>query len=199
MAGLAVLAIVLLAAGCSGGSGKGLGTSGTSGQAAGPASEAPSTAAPDTTDFSSDFSNGPDTTEPSTTTTPPTTQAPKPTLPPDEGDHGPEYFMLPSGNIGCFLSAGAARCDVADKTWTAPPPAQPCDLDYGHGATLSAGQPPVFTCAGDTTLGGPETLGYGSSAQRGKLRCDASQAGITCTDLSTGHAFFLSRDSYRFS
>lgn len=172
LVGIAVLA---LAAGCSGkGPGRSAGSTATSASTSTPAS--PSNPGRSTT-----------------TSTRPSTSAASSTLPPDAGDHGPDYFSLPSNNIGCYLSADQVRCDAAQKTWVAPPPPTPCELEYGHGVALPAGGPPYFVCAGDTTLGGPDVLAYGDSAQRGHLRCDSSQAGVTCVDLSSGHGFFLSR------
>jgi hypothetical protein len=115
-----------------------------------------------------------------------------------EQREGPRYFQTPSRNIGCVFGGDQVRCDIRKKSWRSPPKPGSCELDYGQGISLSAGGTPSFVCAGDTALGGPATLPYGSHAQRGFLRCDSGRAGVTCVDVRTGTGFFLSRQSYRF-
>jgi hypothetical protein len=110
---------------------------------------------------------------------------------------GPRYFETPSSNIGCFLDSTGARCDIRERNWDPPPSNEDCELDYGQGIALGLSGEADFVCAGDTTLGGPVTLAYGSSAQRGTIRCQSRPKGITCTELRSGHGFFLSRQSYR--
>jgi hypothetical protein len=111
---------------------------------------------------------------------------------------GPAHFQTPTGNIGCVFGGGQVRCDIAERSWSPPPAPADCELDYGQGISLSARGEPSFVCAGDTALGGPAPLGYGSSAQRGFLRCTSEQDGVTCTDIRDGGGFFISRQSYRF-
>jgi len=109
---------------------------------------------------------------------------------------GPRHFRTPSGNIGCYLDAGGARCDISRRSWNPPPAPASCELDYGQGLTLGrdgAG----FVCAGDTTLGAPAILPYGAAAQRGSFRCESEEAGVTCTDVGGAAGFFISRQSYR--
>jgi len=131
----------------------------------------------------------------------PETEATEPidTPPSDEGNHGPKYFQTPSGNIGCYVGAEAARCDIRNRDWE-PPPGDPaeknCELDYGQGIVVSETHA-EFVCAGDTALGGPRTLGYGQSSQRGRFVCESEPDGITCSHLDSGHGFFLSKESYR--
>jgi hypothetical protein len=112
------------------------------------------------------------------------------------GNHGPRHFQTPSGNIGCYLDASGARCDIRGRSWNPPPAPASCELDYGQGLTLGR-DGASFVCAGDTTLGGPATLAYGSSAQRGPFLCESEAAGVTCTDVGTGAGFFVSREDYR--
>jgi hypothetical protein len=115
------------------------------------------------------------------------------------GNHGPHYFETPSHNIGCFVSAHDARCDVREHSWSPPPEPRYCikaGVDWGGG--LAVGQHRAqFVCAGDTTLGGPAVLGYGHTTQRGSIVCASARAGMTCTNGANGHGFFVSRDSYR--
>jgi hypothetical protein len=110
---------------------------------------------------------------------------------------GPRYFETPSSNIGCYIDARAVRCDIRERNWDPPPDDQDCELDYGQGIALGASGRADFICAGDTTLGGPATLGYGEVSRRGRLRCRSGQKGVTCSEIRSGHGFFLSRESYR--
>ena len=40
-------------------------------------------------------------------------------------------------------------------------------------------------------------LAYGQRTRLGPMACDSEQAGVTCTLETSGHGFFVSRDSYR--
>jgi hypothetical protein len=115
---------------------------------------------------------------------------------PVSGDHGPQFFRLPSGNIGCYVDATAVRCDIGQRDWAPPPKPASCQLDYGNGISLTDAGPAV-ACAGDTVLNGPDVLAYGDSSARGPFECTSSQAGVSCRDTSTGHGFDLSRQAYR--
>jgi hypothetical protein len=115
------------------------------------------------------------------------------------GPHGPRYFETPSHNIGCYVSAKAARCDIRKRDWS--PPAEPAScrkigLDYGQGIVVGATHA-EFVCAGDTVLGGQATLGYGETAIRGPFVCESERKGLTCHQRENGHGFFLSRQRYR--
>jgi Family of unknown function (DUF6636) len=115
------------------------------------------------------------------------------------GNHGPHYFETPSHNIGCYLSAHDARCDIRQRDWSPPPEPKSCSkfgVDFGQGLVVGPNRA-EFVCAGDTTLGGPGLLGYGHSARRGSIYCLSRTAGITCRNADTGHGFFLSRARYR--
>jgi hypothetical protein len=113
-----------------------------------------------------------------------------------DADQGPGYFQLPSRNIGCIFGEGSVRCDISGKTFEPPPQPSDCELDWGNGIEVGDGEA-AFVCAGDTALGGPDVLEYGLSAQRGSLRCDSAETGVTCTNVSTGHGFELNRDGFR--
>jgi len=115
---------------------------------------------------------------------------------PAPGVQGPRYFSTPSGNIGCYVARSGARCDIRKHSWSSPPEPASCELDYGQGLAVD-GDSVGFVCAGDTTLGAPTTLAYGSASQRGRFLCESEEAGITCTNVDTGEGFFLSRESYR--
>ncbi|WP_234706095.1 DUF6636 domain-containing protein [Mycolicibacterium setense] len=106
-------------------------------------------------------------------------------------------FTSPSGNVGCYLDASMARCDIRDRSWAPPLRPASCEFAYGHGVTLSPGRPAAFVCAGDTTLGAGAELGYGDSITAGTLRCESADTGITCRDTKTRHGFVLSREAYQ--
>jgi Family of unknown function (DUF6636) len=115
------------------------------------------------------------------------------------GNHGPHHFETPSHNIGCFVSAHDARCDVREHSWSPPPEPRYCikaGVDWGGGLVVGPHRA-QFVCAGDTTLGGPAVLGYGHTTQRGSIVCASARAGMTCSNGANGHGFFVSRDSYR--
>jgi uncharacterized protein DUF6636 len=139
---------------------------------------------------------------PVTTTTPNgatvTVSHPRPPAVP-AGNHGPHYFETPSHNIGCYIDAQSARCDIRERSWTPPPKPQYCikaGVDWGGGVAVAAHRASIV-CAGDTVLGGPGLLPYRSSAQRGTILCVSRVAGMTCRNTATAHGFFLSRASYR--
>jgi hypothetical protein len=106
-------------------------------------------------------------------------------------------FTSPTGNVGCFIDATAVRCDIAERDWAPPPRPADCEFDYGQGISMSPGDPPAFVCAGDTTLGGGDPLPYGHSVSAGSLRCDSTEAGMTCRDGNTGHGFTVARQGYQ--
>lgn len=138
---------------------------------------------------------GPDSTTSTTGSTGSTAPSSSTTAAP-VGDHGPEQFQSPSGNIGCFVDASGARCDIRQRSWTPPPKPAACDLDYGQGIEVSSDHAD-FVCAGDTTLGAGPPLPFGSSSQRGVFICESASAGMTCHETRHGHGFFISRESFR--
>jgi len=106
-------------------------------------------------------------------------------------------FQSPSGNIACVMTGKSARCDIAEKDWSAPRPADcPSQVDSGQGLTLNATGPAQVVCAGDTVLN-PQapTLDYGATSQIGAIVCASMESGISCTN-SSGGSFTLSRESY---
>ncbi|MCW2989815.1 MAG: hypothetical protein JWM73_409 [Solirubrobacterales bacterium] len=106
-------------------------------------------------------------------------------------------FQSPSGNMGCYISAGGARCDIAVHSW--PTPAEPasCDLDYGGGLAVGKKGRGGFFCAGDTTLHQGPVLAYGTARSAGRFTCQSRTAGMRCVNRRNGHGFLLARDSFR--
>ena len=50
-----------------------------------------------------------------------------------------QAFQSPSGNIGCIMFEGGARCDIDKHSWTPPPRPASCSdqVDYGQGLAVS--------------------------------------------------------------
>src|SRR6478672_2266367 len=84
-------------------------------------------------------------------------------------------FRSPSGNIGCFIDATGARCDIARRDWSPPPKPASCSLDFGQGITIAGGRA-HFVCAGDTTLGATRVLAYGHTIPAGRYACASARS-----------------------
>ena len=109
-------------------------------------------------------------------------------------------FRSPTGNIGCMLSAGQARCDIERRSWSPParPASCPAVVDFGQGLEMGTIGASRFVCAGDTVRD-PKSpvLPYGSTSISGSFDCISATNGMTCTRPSDGHGFFLSIQTYR--
>jgi hypothetical protein len=114
-------------------------------------------------------------------------------------------FHSPSGNIFCDMHMGdggqsQTTCITADRNWVSPPRSPDCADDelWGDGLSLYQGKP-GFQCyhrlPDDPTAG--QTLDYGETLANGSITCKSEPAGITCTDLGTGHFFRIARESYQ--
>jgi hypothetical protein len=106
-------------------------------------------------------------------------------------------FDTPSRNIGCYVSASGARCDIRSHTWTTPAKPASCDVDYGQGVSVGRSGRGRFVCAGDTALHVGKVLPYGRSVQAGDISCVSARVGVTCRNARTKHGFTLARGSYR--
>jgi hypothetical protein len=96
------------------------------------------------------------------------------------------------------FGSGGARCDIAKRTWSAPPRPSSCPLDYGQGLEVNGSSRGRFTCAGDTALNPSGTpLPYGEASKVGAFTCVSETTGMTCTNAGSGHGFFISIASYR--
>jgi hypothetical protein len=109
-------------------------------------------------------------------------------------------FLTPSGNIGCMIAGGVARCDIERRSWK--PPARPSScpdvVDFGQGLQIGSSGPARFVCAGDTAREpGAAKLAYGSSSETGGFSCSSRRDGLSCKRSSDGQGFFISIQSYR--
>ncbi len=108
-------------------------------------------------------------------------------------------FRTPSGNIGCAMFEGGARCDIRKRDWAPlPRPAKcPTEVGYGQGLDVSRSGQAAFVCAGDTTLDpSASALAYGTASRVGSSECISRTDGVTCVNQS-GHGFFISVQSYQ--
>lgn len=108
-------------------------------------------------------------------------------------------FRTPSGNIGCTMVGGGARCDIRKRDWKPlPRPANcPKEVGYGQGLQVSHGGEASFVCAGDTALDpSASALSYGTASEVGGSECISRSDGVTCVNQA-GHGFFLSIQSYQ--
>ena len=112
---------------------------------------------------------------------------------------GLEGFQSPSGNIGCYVGPEGARCDIAEREWSAPrPQGCPSQVDSGQGLEVGQRGPAQVVCAGDTALN-PEArvLAYGEEIHAGDFTCHSRQDGVECLDDGDGRGFFISKQGYR--
>ncbi|BCJ54725.1 hypothetical protein Asp14428_62000 [Actinoplanes sp. NBRC 14428] len=105
-------------------------------------------------------------------------------------------FASPSGNIGCYLTEEAARCDIAKKSWSPGAAPADCQLDWGSGIAVAGTGEATFTCAGDTVLGAKDKLEYGRSLKAGDFRCDSEPQAMRCENEASGHGFTLAKEQY---
>jgi hypothetical protein len=108
-------------------------------------------------------------------------------------------FRTPSGNIGCAMYEGGARCDIHKRDWKPLPRPAACskEVGYGQGLEIPAGGEAGFVCAGDTALDPTaSSLAYGTASRVGGSECISRTDGITCVNRA-GHGFFISIQSYQ--
>jgi len=111
-----------------------------------------------------------------------------------------EAFQTPTGNIGCMIVGGMARCDIVRRSWSLPsrPASCPHIVDFGQGLEVGRSGAARFVCAGDTARDPSSSrLAYGTASQVGVFVCVSRATGMTCTSRSSGHGFLLSVQRYR--
>ena len=127
-------------------------------------------------------------------------------------DDNYQQFASASGSIRCILDGQdtplpIAMCQIGDHTYVVAPglardqSGAPCPpgSDLGRDFRLDQGNSAYVTCtysALGSGFGVWPTLGYGQTRSLGTLTCDSEPVGATCTDVSTGHFFRVSRESY---
>ncbi len=108
-------------------------------------------------------------------------------------------FQSPSGNIGCIIAGGVARCDIKQRNWSPPPRPSSCpkQVDFGQGLEVPSSGAGRFVCAGDTALDPTAAkLAYGTSTGTGQITCTSAASGMTCKN-SGGGGFLISIQGYK--
>ncbi len=115
-------------------------------------------------------------------------------------------FQSPSGDITCTMvnyppddqhsfAKNFAQCDIVNQSWVPPQPPPPGRADATSTFVLWRGQLPIVGYSpGD--LAATEPVHYDQPVSAGAITCDADQSAVKCTDISTGHFFRVSHDSY---
>jgi len=111
-----------------------------------------------------------------------------------------EAFQTPTGNIGCTIAGGTARCDIVRRSWS--PPARPAScppiVNFGQGLQVGSAGAGGVVCAGDTARDPSSArLPYGTASQVGAFLCVSRASGVTCSNRSTGHGFQISVQRYQ--
>lgn len=117
----------------------------------------------------------------------------------------PAAFETPSRNIACGWIADVdrptrtyLRCEI--RSLLSPLPKRPavCDLDWGYGLEMASTGRASVLCAGDTIRrpGRVAVVAYGTTWRKRGFTCRSARVGLTCRNTS-GHGFFLSRESWR--
>jgi hypothetical protein len=114
-------------------------------------------------------------------------------------------FHSPSANIFCDMhkaddGKSQVTCITTDHDWLAPARSADCTPDQHWGDALSLYQGESgFQCytrlPDDPTAG--QTLHYGDTLANGTITCKSEPAGMSCTDVATGHFFRIARESYQ--
>jgi hypothetical protein len=140
-------------------------------------------------DSSTTITSAPPTTAPDSTVASPSTTLIEMT--------SPTWFATPTRNIACVVRDGEARCDVVERTWSAPPKPDDCPFDWGPTLGLQGSSSGRFVCVSDSVFDAPDTVPWGSAVRSGSVICEVRVEGVTCwTDA--GHGFSLSKESYQF-
>ncbi len=104
-----------------------------------------------------------------------------------------KIFQAAHGNIACALIRQSARCDIAKRSWKAPPKPKSCKLDYGNGLIVGKKGRGNYTCAGDTVLGSGHKVKPGTVRRVGRFRCKVGKGTVRCVNFKSGHGFKISR------
>jgi hypothetical protein len=114
----------------------------------------------------------------------------------EHSDDGSVQFVTPSGNIGCYMDAEFARCDIQERDWSVDKPSD-CEQDYGFAMAVNDSSS-YFVCAGDTVGFDGFTLDYGNGTRLGDFLCTSSDSGVVCVNESTGDGFKMARADYEW-
>ena len=115
-------------------------------------------------------------------------------------------FQSPSGDISCNLvnspptdklglGKNFVQCDIVNQSWVPPRPPPGGRADATSTIVLMRGQLPIVGYS-PGTLAASDPVNYDQPLSAGAIACSSEQAAVKCTDVSTGHFFRVSRESY---
>jgi hypothetical protein len=115
-------------------------------------------------------------------------------------------FQSPSGDITCnlvnappndthSLAKNFVQCDIDNHSWVPPRPPPEGQADATSTFVLMRGQLPIVGYS-PGTLAASDPVNYDGSLSAGAITCSSEQSAMKCTDVSTGHFFRVSRESY---
>jgi len=88
------------------------------------------------------------------------------------------------------------QCDIGDHSWVAPQPPPQDRADYASTFVLIRGRMPIVDYRPGTFVALGPTLDYGQTRSAGAITCNSEQSAMKCTNVSTGHFFRVSQESY---
>jgi hypothetical protein len=108
-------------------------------------------------------------------------------------------FDAARGNIGCRISSGTVRCDVARRVWSPPRRPRSCrsgSSAWGQGLMVGSSGSSFFVCARNSVLDPTGTyIRSGHDDKVGSVTCQVRAFGVTCFE-SDGRGFFIGRTGY---
>jgi len=119
-----------------------------------------------------------------------------------------EQFQSPSGDISCnlvyyppldqrSLSKNFVQCDIANQSWAPPQPPPQGRTDATSTFVLMRGQSPIVGYSPGTFAAAGPMLDGAQAPYAGTITCSSEESAMKCTDVSTGHFFRVSRESYQ--
>jgi hypothetical protein len=99
----------------------------------------------------------------------------------------PVLFKVPSGNVGCFMTATYAECSVAEHTWPLPPKPADCTKDWTAGATLDdEGLVTIGRCSAESLTHATEYVYYDRGFEIESMQCVLRAEGVICRYADKG-------------
>jgi hypothetical protein len=115
-------------------------------------------------------------------------------------------FELPSADISCnlvnqpptdthSLPNNFVQCDIVNQSLVPPRPPPDGRPEATSTFLLKRGQLPILGYS-PGTLAAADQADYSQPVSGGSIICTSEQSSVRCTDISTGHFFRVSRESY---
>jgi hypothetical protein len=109
------------------------------------------------------------------------------------------YFRMPSKNIACAYTTGFGppflRCDI--YSGLRPKPSRRCTEGAWDAVSMTRTGKARPQCISDSVYNNKApVLNYGQTWKYGGFKCKSKTTGLTCTSITSGHGFFLSRQSW---